>query len=76
MAGDISPEYWTFDDIRGLVRRHKPEYGWECPRCHQINAPHINHCDCRPNETVIESDVLGRWAFTEHTEKNAELLEG
>lgn len=21
---------------------------WECPRCHRINAPHAEHCDCPP----------------------------
>ena len=19
---------------------------WECPRCHRMNVPHVNHCDC------------------------------
>lgn len=19
---------------------------WECPRCHRMNAPHVDHCDC------------------------------
>jgi len=22
------------------------EKGWECPKCGQINAPHINKCSC------------------------------
>ena len=22
--------------------------GWECPRCHQINAPFVQKCDCKP----------------------------
>ena len=20
--------------------------GWECPRCHRINAPSVKSCDC------------------------------
>jgi phage FluMu protein Com len=23
--------------------------GWECPRCHQINAPHVGRCTCFPD---------------------------
>lgn len=26
--------------------------GWECPRCHKINAPWMQHCDCQPPVTV------------------------
>lgn len=22
--------------------------GWECPRCHAINAPFKTQCDCKP----------------------------
>jgi hypothetical protein len=22
---------------------------WECHRCKQVNAPHIDHCSCQPN---------------------------
>jgi len=22
---------------------------WECHRCKQVNAPHIDHCNCQPN---------------------------
>lgn len=22
--------------------------GWECPRCHRINAPSVTQCPCRP----------------------------
>ncbi len=26
-----------------------PDYhkGWECPRCHKINGPHVDQCDCK-----------------------------
>lgn len=27
--------------------------GWECPRCHKINAPWITNCDCRPQYVYI-----------------------
>ena len=26
----------------------KPAAAWECPRCHRINAPHTERCDCVP----------------------------
>lgn len=32
---------------------------WECPRCHRINAPHIDHCDCyeEGRETTAAPDT-------------------
>ena len=23
-------------------------YGWVCPRCGKVLAPHVKECDCRP----------------------------
>ena len=23
---------------------------WECPRCHAVNAPHVEQCSCGPDE--------------------------
>lgn len=39
---------------------------WECPRCHKINAPHVDRCDCKPEgggikpikNTPYESDEV------------------
>jgi hypothetical protein len=27
---------------------------WECPRCHRINGPHVDHCDCKPEQKQAE----------------------
>lgn len=27
---------------------------WECIRCHRINAPHVDRCDCDDNLTVSQ----------------------
>lgn len=24
----------------------KEQKAWECPRCHKVNAPHIDQCSC------------------------------
>ena len=29
---------------KGATDERKP---WECPRCHKINAPHVDRCDCQ-----------------------------
>jgi uncharacterized OB-fold protein len=26
----------------------KRPVGWICPRCGQVNAPHVDKCDCQP----------------------------
>jgi hypothetical protein len=28
--------------------------GWICPRCKQVNAPHVKKCDCKPSEISID----------------------
>lgn len=25
---------------------------WECPRWQRVNAPHVDHCDCKPDALV------------------------
>ena len=41
-------------------KTYNPQYGWECPRCHCINAPWIRQCECKRNTytytTVTTSD--------------------
>jgi hypothetical protein len=27
--------------------------GWLCPRCHKVNGPHVNSCDCSPVATYV-----------------------
>jgi len=38
---------------------------WECPRCHRINAPHVDKCDCveKPErmEWPIPSIIYPYW---------------
>jgi hypothetical protein len=28
----------------------RPQQGWECPRCHRINAPFVAQCTCEPRD--------------------------
>ena len=35
------------------------QWGWECPRCGQINAPWASHCDCRKNYYTITASTTG-----------------
>ena len=30
-------------------KTYNPQYGWECPRCHCINAPWVRQCECKRN---------------------------
>lgn len=32
--------------------------GWECPRCHKINSPHINQCDCLNSEIKPKKEEI------------------
>jgi hypothetical protein len=44
------PEQYKYTN-NGLIGRT----AWECPRCHKVNAPHVDKCDCVPtgiNEPV------------------------
>lgn len=25
---------------------------WECPRCHKVNAPHVDQCSCDGNAVI------------------------
>lgn len=33
------------------------QIGWECPRCHRINAPYVGQCTCAPEW----KDVIPAW---------------
>lgn len=33
-------------------KTYNPQYGWECPRCHGINAPWVRQCECKRNTYV------------------------
>ena len=45
------------------------KFAWECPRCHRMCAPHVDHCDCSPqyqyhyhvpnNTGVAPADISG-----------------
>ena len=34
-----------------------PLYGWVCPKCGRVNAPHVSYCDC-PNINSITTDPI------------------
>lgn len=35
---------------------------WECPRCHKINAPHVNQCECKPeNEGMTYPEIAEKY---------------
>lgn len=35
--------------------------GWECPRCHAVNAPHVNQCNCRPGVVTAGTRLICNW---------------
>ena len=37
------------------------ERGWECPRCHHINAPWVRQCDCNAEWKVMWNDDASDW---------------
>jgi len=51
MAGDY------FIQTAGLLGRT----AWECPRCHKINAPHVDRCDCEPEPELTSTGGEIRW---------------
>ena len=30
---------------------------WECPRCHKVNAPHVDQCSCNIESSKVGSAV-------------------
>lgn len=32
---------------------------WECPRCHKINSPYKDSCDCLPNKNHLAPQCNG-----------------
>lgn len=52
--------------MRGLLQMNNlpgtfTQSGWECPRCHRINAPFNFQCFCHESETTTsESGTGGR----------------
>ena len=39
---------------------------WECPRCHKINAPWVEYCDCEPEQgkmTITPNDGTIKWYY-------------
>ena len=40
---------------------YNAEKGWECPRCHRINAPWMRQCDCNAEWKVMWNDDASDW---------------
>lgn len=43
-------------------KTYNPQYGWECPRCHCINAPWVRQCECKGSyyyTTITSGDCNG-----------------
>lgn len=38
---------------------------WECSRCHRMNAPHVDHCDCEPEHetTAAPPEIVRIYIF-------------
>jgi len=42
-----------------LTQRLEFPVGWECPRCHNINAPYIKQCECSAETTnFIREEIV------------------
>ena len=37
-------------------KKNDPKMGWECPRCHKINAPWMIGCGCKQMK-VIKKEI-------------------
>ena len=37
---------------------YNAEKGWECPRCHHINAPWVRQCDCSTEWKITCDDTI------------------
>lgn len=49
--------------VRPGLNEHQ-EKGWECPRCHKINAPWVRECDCPVPVMSNASDTWKDCALT------------
>lgn len=36
-------------------------HAWECPRCHRVNAPWIDNCECEPVDTAKLVEQAPYW---------------
>ena len=50
------------------------QYGWECPRCHTINAPWASKCSCTENNNntyrITTTPNLDQWAAINNSKTN------
>lgn len=44
---------------------------WECTRCHRINAPHVDRCDCEPTERRMTYEEVRDAYFPRKTSKDS-----
>ena len=45
LSGMIHDQVWEPQDDDAI---QPLQFGWECPRCGQVNAPQVLKCDCKP----------------------------
>ena len=41
------------DPSQSLKRREHTNIGWECPRCHNINSPNMDQCNCKEGYSCV-----------------------
>ena len=46
--------YWVIGDYNNYTFEQQ---GWECPRCHRINAPWMPFCYCEPPKVEITTNL-------------------
>jgi len=52
------------DRIIKLFKDTSPnKKGWECPRCHKINAPWASTCNCLKKETAKKKEEWAKYEY-------------
>jgi hypothetical protein len=48
------------DQVVPVVKMESAQ-GWECPRCHAINAPWRGQCGCKPTQDATKLPKTTPW---------------